>query len=126
MFCVNFEIKEYISKYETNKERPTKWLICPLSHRIKGRIQRMVTKNDYSNIDLVLEVIRFGLKGAIDFVHPQTKELIKLETVKISVDGYETMAMAYESLDLIHMQIIDELSEEISKLSVLSLGEKKN
>ena len=127
MEATSYASVEFVSKYESNKERPTKWKIAQLSHRIKSKVQRMVLlKGNYGPIDIVLTICRFGIKGAEDFVHPVSGKTIDLEKEKATEEGKEQEIISDESLDLVNINVLEDLSAAISDLSGLPEQERKN
>jgi hypothetical protein len=71
-----------------------------------------------------LDLIRCGLKGFENFEHPQTGKNIDFDTTASLRFGKSRNIVSDRVLELI--PVIDELAEEIEKLSKLSDDEQKN
>ncbi len=134
------ETKDYISKYDPDKEKATIWKIGILDSILKSKIQNVVTtyEADPSNPrnvkakatinvkEQALEIVRFGLKGFENFIHPQTKEPIKFDTISISRFGKNYNVVSDRILEIIPSEVLGELAEEIGKESGLTEEETKN
>lgn len=133
-----FDTVTFISKYEDNLERPTKWTIGPVDQMTMTIINDRTTEFEVSNkskggattkssIQMgrkKLDLIRVGLKGFESFEHPQTGKDIAFETIATLAFGKSRNVATDDIIRLI--PIIDELVEEIEKISKMSEEEEKN
>jgi hypothetical protein len=134
------DTKDHISKYDPDKEKATIWKIGILDSILVSKIQNVVTTYEAEpgnprnirakatvNIkEQALEIVRFGLKGFENFLHPQTNEPIKFDFVSISRFGKNYNVVSDEILKIIPSKVLEELAEEISKESGLTEPERKN
>ena len=134
------ETIDHISKYETDKNNPTIWKIGVLDSILKSKIQDISTvyESDPINPQIVraratinvqeriIDIVRFGLKDIVNFIHPQTGNPIKFDTVSVSRFGKNYNVVSDEILKVIPSKILEELAEEISKQSGITEDEIKN
>jgi len=137
------DTKEYISKFDPdkdNKEKATIWELGVLDSILKSKIQDIITtyetdpsrpkditaKATINMNERALDIVRFGLKGFKNFIHPQTNQPIKFDTVSINRFGKNYNVVSDEVLKIIPSKILDELAEEIGKQSGLTEEETKN
>jgi len=134
------ETQDYISKHETDKEKPTIWKIGILDSILKSKIQDIQTvyETDPSDSKKVLaratvnlneraiDIVRFGLKDMVNFIHPQTGKPIQFETVSVTRFGKNYNLVSDEILKVIPSKVLTELAEEISKQSGMTEEEVKN
>lgn len=71
------------------------------------------------------ETVRFGLKGWSGFTDEDGNEL-KISHVDKQLAGRTYKVVNEESMDLLHADVIRELSEELTKVNTLSETESKN
>ena len=135
-----FETKDYVSKYETDKDNPTIWKIGILDSIFKSKIQDILTTYEVDpskpkegkakatlNIgERTLDLVRFGLKGFTNFLHPQTNKPMQFDTIATNRFGKSYNVVSDEILKMIPSKILDELAEEIAKESGLTEEEAKN
>lgn len=134
------ETQDYISKHETDKEKPTIWKIGTLDSILKSKIQDVSTvyETDPVNPKIVraratinineraLDIVRFGLKDVVNFIHPQTGKPIQFDTVSVNRFGKNYNVVSDEVLKVIPSKVLAELAEEISKQSGITEEEAKN
>jgi hypothetical protein len=134
------ETKDYVSKHETNKESPTIWKIGILDSILKSKIQDVITtyEADPANPKSIkamakvnveeraLDIVRFGLRGIENFLHPQTGKPIQFETISVNRFGKNYNLVSDEIIKVIPSKVLSELAEEISKQSGITEEETKN
>lgn len=128
----------FISSYENNKERPTKWFIAPIDQLSIRIIDDMATEyeaevKEKGNAKAKtimqfgrrkIDIVRIGLKGFEAFEDPQTGKDIEFETIATARFGKSRNVVSDEIVKMI--PIIDELADAIEKISRLSPDEIKN
>jgi hypothetical protein len=132
------ETKEYISKYDCDKDNPTKWIIGVLDSEMYGIIRdKLVTYKvnegkpaEAPEVRMNLstrnrEAVKFGLKGVANFLDKKKNE-IPFGTKKINFAGRQIEVVSDLFLNRIPADIVDELAEEILKENTLSEETAKN
>lgn len=116
---------------------PSVFTLGTLTARVQVFLRDQATrfKPDPDNQDKVVaefspnasayETVRFGLKGWSNFADDEGNDLV-LTFVKKVLGGREYDIVSEESMDLLHADVIRELSEELSKVNNLSEEEAKN
>lgn len=131
---------DFISKYDTDKEHPTIWKLGMFDSVVRAKIQDFITtyeadpsnpKNIKARVTInlserMLDIVRFGLKGIENFMHPQTQKLIQFDTVSVVRFGKNCNIVSDEVLKFIPFEVIEELAGEISKQNKLTEEETKN
>lgn len=116
---------------------PTLFTLGTLTARVQVYLRDQATKfrPDPDNEDKVVaefnpnaaayETVRFGLRAWSNFTDEAGSELaIVLVDKQLAGRGYKVVSE--ESMDLLHADVIRELSEELTKVNTLSEDEAKN
>lgn len=128
------------SKFEDNKDLPTKWHIRGIDHITYTAIEDMCTEYEvdpeaFSNAKArsvmhfnrkKLDLVRTGLIDVEDFIDPQTEKVVKFQSIATNRFGKSKNIVSDEFLKLIPSPVLDELAEEIMKMTVISEEERKN
>jgi hypothetical protein len=131
---------EYVSKFETDKENPTVWELGILSHRLKAKLDDLITtfemnprepetgraKTTLNLKEQNINVLRFGIKGIRNLIHPQTGNPITYKPISKAIDGRNYSVCPDELIDMIPPNVTNELVTEILKLSKLTGEELGN
>jgi len=116
---------------------PTVFTLGTLTARVQVYLRDQATKfrPDPDNEDKVVaefspnaaayETVRFGLKSWDGFTDDTGNEL-KLSFVDKQLAGRTYKVVDEDSMDLLHADVIRELSEELTKVNTLSETESKN
>lgn len=116
---------------------PTVFTLGTLTARVQVFLRDQATKfrPDPDNEDKVVaefspnaaayETVRFGLRGWSNFTDEDGNEL-KFSTVEKQLAGRTYNVVSEESMDLLHADVIREISEELTKVNTLSEEEAKN
>lgn len=105
------ETKDYVCKVD--KDNPTTWKLGALTSRKLSEITTRTTEI----IERMLQIVRFGLRGWVNFKIDDKEAEFKTEA-----DG----GLSSDILDIIPLDIIVELGTELLKLNKLSSKEIKN
>ena len=131
--------REFQSSHDPAKgtDDATVFTLGTLTARVQVFLRDQATKfkPDPENPDKVIadflpnsaayETVRFGLRGWRNFKDEKGNDL-PFKTVKKNLGGREYEFVSEESIELLHADIIRELSEELSKLNNLSEEQSKN
>jgi hypothetical protein len=116
---------------------PTLFTLGTLTARVQVYLRDQATKfrPDPDNEDKVVaefnpnaaayETVRFGLKAWGNFTDEAGSEL-KIVLVDKQLAGRSYKVVSEESMDLLHADVIREISEELTKVNTLSEEEAKN
>lgn len=131
---------DYVSKYDKDADNPTVWELGLLNPVVRAKLQDFTTTYEADPADhtkvkakvtinlneRMLDLVRFGLRGFRNFLHPQTKKPIEFDTVSVSRFGGNYRVVSDEVLKFIPFEVIEELAGEISKQNKLTEEETKN
>lgn len=131
--------KVYVSKYDNDKNNPTKWHVGFLDSLIRAKIDDQVTvfEADASNPEgkarttlklneAKIELVRFGLKNVENFIDEETGKPVKFDTIAIVRDGKSYNVVSDQILRRIDPDILYELADEIKRMNKFSGEEEKN
>ena len=134
------ETKEHVSKYETDKENPTVWILGTIDQLTRDKIDDMATSYEIDSEKpqggkalavfhfnrIKTDLVRVGLKGFRNFVHPETSKEIEFKTIATARFGSSHNVVSDQVLNMIPREVISELADEIDKMNKLSEEEVKN
>lgn len=133
------ETKPYVSKHDPDKSNPTVFQLGVLDPFLRAHLEDksvVFEKSSQNPKDPVstsynmnlrnIEIVKFGLKGIENFIHPQTKQPIKYDTVSTSVKGKNYPAVTDEIIRHLGTKLIAELASAIEEENVFSEEEEKN
>ena len=114
---------DYISKSDKAEPR-TVWKIGVLPTPVLSYCTSKMTSENQS-LDLMVDVVRFGLKGIENF-QDKSKNSIGYAENPVHIGGRVYQSVSDRIINIIPMKIITELGNEILKLSHLTDDESKN
>jgi len=134
------ETVEYISKYETDKENPTVWILGLIDQQTRDRIDDMSTSyevdpkaGEEGKAKAVFhfnrartELVRAGLKGFRGFIDPKTGQEIEFKTMPTHKFGGVRQILHDEILNRIPRDVLKELADKIDALNKMTGQEEKN
>lgn len=134
------ETKEHVSKYETDKDNPTVWILGTINQQMRDKIDDTATSYEIDPAGpqdgkaravfhfnrIKTDLVRIGLKGFRNFIDPQTDTEIEFKTVATPRFGTSVNIVAEDVLNKIPREVISELADLIDKLNKLSEEEIKN
>lgn len=134
------ETKKYVSKYDPDKANPTVFLLGTLDPfidaYIKDKTSRFESSSAHPDEEAVLKLdfstrnllqVKFGLRGIENLLDPETKQVLKVDLEKISIDGRNYQVIPDKVLAVIADPVlIGELADEIRKINTLTQEERKN
>jgi hypothetical protein len=134
------ETKKYVSRYDPDKANPTVFLLGTLDPfvdaYIKDKTSRFESSSAHPDEEAVLKLdfstrnllqIKFGLRGIENLLDPETKQVLKVDLEKVSIDGRNYQVVPDKVLALISDPVlIGELADEIRKINTLTQEERKN
>lgn len=134
------ETKDYISKYETDAYQPTVWQLGCVDQLAFSLLEDFSTEFEIDpkapadakaktvfNVNRKkLDLVRLGLKGFKNFLHPETEKEIQFDTVATARFGGTRNVVSDGILKTIPGVVLDELAQEIERMNRLSEGERKN
>jgi len=134
-----YESKPYVSKFDPDKTNPTTFNLGVLDSILRAHIDDQATflkissknPNDAAEANILtgkrnLLVVKFGLRGIENFIHPDTKQSIKFDSISVSVNGKNYQAVTEEIVKMIPKEVIDEIAEKILDANKLSEEAAKN
>ena len=114
------ETKDFISEADTGDQK-TVWKLGVLDAEVFASLGEF-TNNP---LKMMLEIVRFGLKGFENFKDSMGNE-VKFSTISKSVGPYPYKVVSDNILKIIPSQIINEIGAEILQNSKLGEPEAKN
>ena len=134
-----YDTVDYVSKFDPEKTNPTVFKIGFFDVKIKNWISdktsdfEFSSKNPEDKAKVVfrvkernLELVRFGLKGMVNFLDPHTKEPVKFSEVAVSMFNKSYNVVSDSILNMLPPKVIDELADVILGETELSEEEVKN
>jgi hypothetical protein len=130
------ETKEHVLKAEAEAEKPTKWMIGRLPHRLYTHLQDKFAEWSVNNLGADAqgsvkfqtygrndEFVRFGVKGWTDFLDGNGNQ-IPFSTVSIATSVGNYPGLSDRTLEMMR-PFIAELSREVAKFNDVEAEEKK-
>lgn len=134
-----YETRPYISKLDPDKNNPTIFHIGVLDPILRAHIEDQAAVFEKSsnnpndparatiNQNMVyINTVKFGLKGMDNFIDPQTKKPVELDTISVSINGKNYTAVSETIIKLLGKKLINELAGVILSENELSEEEAKN
>jgi hypothetical protein len=130
-----YAVRKYVSPNDPDKENPTVFALGALDARMLSHLKDIHTSAEVTdngqkiNMDAAMfnfDVVRFGLKGFENFIHPQTGNQVKCDVKAVSVRGRNYETVTDPVMDLLSPALITELAQEIFSQNQLSVDEEKN
>jgi hypothetical protein len=130
-----YAVRQYTSPNDPDKENPTVFDLGALDARIMAHLKdsHMSTevtdsgpKMNIGSAAFSYDVVRFGLKGMRNFLHPQTGKEVKFDVKSISIRGRNYEGVSDQVMDLLPAALIAELASEIMTQNKLGEEEQKN
>ena len=117
------ETRDFVSKLDKDKNNPTIFKIGVLDSHARAGIMDMLETDSFGRVKnqfkYSMDVVRFGLKGIVNFGH-------EFKTVKIMRWGQEYEVVDNLTLARIPVMVIDEIATEIINDNIVSEKETKN
>lgn len=113
------ETIDYIIK--ADKENPTIWKLGILPSYV---MTMLLTDRDVSIGEKMIDTVKFGLKGWDNFKINGKEVIAKKEPRKIGDMTFQVLTS--ESISVIPVNVINELSNEIVKVNSITKEEEKN
>ncbi|MCK5057086.1 MAG: hypothetical protein KAT34_10550 [Candidatus Aminicenantes bacterium] len=134
-----YETRDYVSKDDPDKEKPTIFKIGLLDSQMKSHILDKVsdfelssdnpdddTKINYRTNERNLSLVKFGVKDIENLLDPQTAEPIKIKPDTVNRFGKSYEILPDRILNMLRLKIITELALEILKEVNITKEAEKN
>ncbi len=132
------ETRDYISKYDQDKDNPTVFKLGVLDPIVRAKLEDEATtfevssanprdkaKTTLSIASKAIDFVRFGLKGIENF-QDKYENKVEFDAVSYSFGGRNYQVVSDRILSMLPFNVIKELAEEIAKDNILSKAEEKN
>lgn len=133
------ETREFVSKYETDKDNPTVFVLGVIDHDMKASIMDSITEFSLSSQNADdkarqtikinernLKLVKYGLRDVKNLIDPEAGSPVAFATDVMNHGRKQYTVVSDSVMRRIPFEVINELAEQIISDAGLSGNEEKN